>query len=243
MPRNRTYLSTSTATAPARPKSSRAARCAYLLLWGLSAALGTTTVSAEELSVDEMICTLDPQCAMPVGRTVRGITATSTEARTPGSFENHSINFEFNSAQLTAAARRELDRIALALTDPSVAKYTIIIHGHTDGVGRAEYNQVLSERRAAATRQYFITRHRIDPNRLLAKGHGKSQLLLPNDPANEANRRVVFENANYAQAAAPAVPSPKAPAATPPSARPVTSGPAARPVAPASSSSPENDGL
>jgi hypothetical protein len=168
MPRNRTYLSTSTATAPARPKSSRAARCAYLLLWGLSAALGTTTVSAEELSVDEMICALDPQCAMPVGRTVRGITATSTEARTPGSFENHSINFEFNSAQLTAAARRELDRIALALTDPSVAKYTIIIHGHTDGVGRAEYNQVLSERRAAATRQYFITRHRIDPNNWLA---------------------------------------------------------------------------
>ncbi len=72
---------------------------------------------------------------------------------------------------------------------------------------------------------------------------GKSQLLLPNEPANEANRRVVFENANYAQAAAPTVPSPKAPAATPPSARPVTSGPAARPAAPASSSSPENDGL
>ena len=244
MLRNLTYLSTSRAAALAQPKLSRAARCVYLLVCGLSVALGVTRVSAEELSVDEMICTLSPQCSMPVGRTVRGITlGTSTSARTPGSFENHSINFEFNSAQLTAGAQRELDRVAVALTDPSIAKYTIIIHGHTDGVGSAAYNQVLSERRAAAARQYLITRHEIDPNRLTAKGHGKSQLLLPNDPANEANRRVVFENANYAQAAAPVFPSPKAPAATPPRARPVTSRPAARPAAPASSSDPESDGF
>jgi len=250
MPRTRTCLSTSTATAAAQSKSSLAARYAYLLLCGVSVWLGATTVLAEELSVDQMVCALDPQCSMPVGRHVRGLTATSS-ARTPGSFDNHSINFEFNSAQLTPAARRELDRVAAALTDPSIAKYTIIIHGHTDGVGGAEYNQTLSERRAAAARQYFITQHGIDPKRLVAKGHGKSQLLLPNDPTNEVNRRVQFENANYAQAAAPAVavPSTAAPAATtpaaatPPTAQPVTSTPAARPAAPASPSTPENDGL
>jgi len=242
MPRNRSYLSTSLATASAQPKSSYSARCVYVLLCGLSMVLGAPSLLAEELSVDEMICALNPQCSMPVGgRTVRGVTGTSTSARTPGSFDNHSINFEFNSVQITAAAQSELDRIAVALTDPSVAKYTIIIHGHTDGVGSARYNQVLSERRAAAARQYFIAHHRIDPNRLLAKGHGKSQLLLPNDPTNELNRRVVFENANYAQATTPAAPPPKPAAMTPPSA-PITSAPAARPTAPASSA-PENDGL
>jgi outer membrane protein OmpA-like peptidoglycan-associated protein len=248
MPRSRTYLSTPTADAPARPKSSRAARCTCLLLCGLSVVLWVSGVSAEELSVDEMVCVLDPQCSLPIGRHVRGITATSTSAHTPGSFDNHSINFEFNSARLTAAARGELDRIATALTNPNIEKYTIIIHGHTDGVGSAKYNQVLSERRAAAARQYFIAHHGIDPSRLVGKGHGMTQLLLPNDPTNEANRRVQFENANYAQAAGAAVPSATAPAATAPAATPpslqsVTGTPAGRPPAPASSSTPENDGL
>ena len=79
-------------------------------------------------------------------------------------------------------------------------KYTIIIHGHTDDVGTVEYNQSLSERRAQAARRYFISHHGIDPSRLIARGHGKSQLLYPNDPTNELNRRVQFENANYATA-------------------------------------------
>jgi outer membrane protein OmpA-like peptidoglycan-associated protein len=166
------------------------------LFCGLSLALGAATASAEELSHDEMVCALDPQCVMPVvNRRVRGITATSS-VRTPGSFDR-TINFAFNSAELTPEARSELDKVAAVLTDPKIEKYTIIIHGHTDDVGTAEYNQRLSERRANAARQYFISQYGIDPNRLIARGHGKSQLLLPDDPTNLLNRRVQFQNANY----------------------------------------------
>ena len=52
---------------------------AYLLFCVLSLALGAAPASAEELSHDEMVCTLDPQCAMPViNRRSRGITTTAS---------------------------------------------------------------------------------------------------------------------------------------------------------------------
>jgi outer membrane protein OmpA-like peptidoglycan-associated protein len=214
MPKKCPALPTS---APAQPKASAAA---YLLLCGVLLALGSATASAEELSHDEMVCALDPQCVMPVvNRRLRGITATPNVS-TPGSFDR-TINFAFDSAELTPEARSELDKVAAVLTDRHIEKYTIIIHGHTDDIGTVEYNQSLSERRAEAARKYFITQHGIDPSRLIAKGHGKSQLLLPADPTNALNRRVQFENANYAAASVPPVaPHPIAPTPTPPVAPP-----------------------
>ena len=222
-------------------RSSIALRCAYLLFCGLSVAVGATSALAEELSHDEMVCALDPQCTMPVmNRRLRGITASPNIHSTPGSFDR-TVNFVFNSAELTPEARSELDKVAAVLKDPNIEKYTIIIHGHTDGVGSVEYNQNLSEQRAASARQYFISQHGIDPSRLISKGHGKSQLLLPSDPTNGANRRVQFENANYATAAAPATPAPKvspqAPKPTVQTSKP--NAPAARPA----SSGAANDGL
>jgi outer membrane protein OmpA-like peptidoglycan-associated protein len=232
MPDNRTSLPSSAATARARPKSRGAVTYAYLLFCGLSLALGATTASAEELSHDEMVCALDPQCAMPiVNRRLRGISA-NPSMRTPGSFDR-TVNFAFNSAELTPDARMELDKVAAVLRDSNIERYSIVIHGHTDAVGSAEYTQGLSERRAEAARQYFIAQHGIDPGRLVAKGHGKSQLLTA-DPTNQANRRVQFENANYATASVPAV-APR-PVATAPA-------PARRPGQAAAAPSADGEGL
>jgi outer membrane protein OmpA-like peptidoglycan-associated protein len=222
---NRTFLLTTAAAAPPAPKSHVGRKYAYLLLCGLSLALGMATASAEELSVDEMTCALDPQCSKPfVDRRLRGITATPSE-RTPGSFDR-TVNFGFNSAELTPEARKELDTVAESLTRPNVAKLDIIISGHTDAVGTPEYNQKLSERRAEAARQYLITQHGIDGSRLVAKGLGKSQLLLPTDPTNEVNRRVSFQNPNYTASSTPAANPPAAtkPAAVRPATAPASSG-------------------
>src|SRR5713226_2740927 len=181
MPTHRTSLLTTAAAAPAAPKSHAARKYAYLLFCGLSLALGLATASAEELSVDEMACALDPQCTMPfVDRRLRGVTATPS-VRTPGSFDR-TVNFAFNSAELTAEARKELDAVAETLNRPNLNKVDIVVSGHTDAVGTPEYNQGLSERRAEAARQYLITQHGIDGSRLIAKGYGKSQLLLPTEP-------------------------------------------------------------
>jgi outer membrane protein OmpA-like peptidoglycan-associated protein len=209
-----------TSGAISRRKSALALRCAYLLFCGISLAAGTASVSAEELSHDEMVCSLDPQCAMPViNRRLRGITATPNVRSTPGSFDR-TVNFAFNSTELTPEARSELDKVAAVLKDPNIEKYTIVIHGHTDGVGSVEYNQNLSDRRAAAVREYFISEQGIDPSRLTSQGHGKSQLLLPSDPNNDANRRVQFQNANYASASASSTASRLAATSAPAARRP-----------------------
>jgi outer membrane protein OmpA-like peptidoglycan-associated protein len=240
---HRTSLLNSGARTPARPKSRGAVTYGCLLLCALSLALGAAPASAEELSHDEMVCALDPQCAMPiVNRRLRGITANQS-VRTPGSFDR-TVNFAFNSAELTPDARMELDKVAAVLRDSNIEKYSIVIHGHTDAIGSAEYNQWLSERRAEAAKQYFVSQHGIDPRRLVAKGHGKSQLLSA-DPTNQANRRVQFENANYATASVPSVASRPVAAAPVPSAasRPVAAAPAPRPVQALAAPAADGEGL
>jgi outer membrane protein OmpA-like peptidoglycan-associated protein len=195
-------LDSATATPVAR-ESHLAVKYASLLLCGLALAISVAPAWAEEPTVDEMVCALNPQCKKPfVDRRLQGVTATATAHRL-GSFDR-TVNFAFDSAELTADARKELDEVAKCLTDPSTINLDIIINGHTDAVGSVEYNQGLSERRAEVARQYLITQHRIAPNRLTAKGYGKSQLLLPSDPTNGVNRRVSFLNPNYTISSAPA---------------------------------------
>jgi outer membrane protein OmpA-like peptidoglycan-associated protein len=211
-----------------------------LLLCSLSLLATAGAARAEDLSVDEMACALDPQCSRPFAdRKVRGISATAPMAavRPPGSFDI-TLNFPYNSAELTADSRSKLDRVAKALTEPNTNSMEIIVSGHTDARGSAEYNLRLSERRAQSVRQFLITERGIEPNRLVAKGYGKNQPLFPSDPYNELNRRVQFQNANYATASAPVNPAPAvvAPAPAPQVSKPTAqkakpSGPAARPAA------------
>ena len=205
-----------------------------VLFCSLSLFLSTGAARAEDPTVEEMVCALNPQCSMPFAdRRVRGITATTQVVRPPASFDV-TLNFPFNSAEITADSREKLARVAKALTDPSTIKLGIIISGHTDAQGSTEYNQLLSERRAQAVRQFLISEHGIEPKRLAAKGYGKSQLLLPSDPNNELNRRVQFQNQNYATASVPAPGAPAAavPAATPATVAPAAAGSASRPTTP-----------
>jgi outer membrane protein OmpA-like peptidoglycan-associated protein len=203
--------------------------CTCSLLMSMGAAW------AQDPSVEDMVCALDPQCPAPfTERRLRGITA-SQVVRPPASFDI-TLNFPFNSAQLTPDSRAKLDRVAKALTDPNTQTLDIIISGHTDARGSADYNQLLSERRAEAVRQFLVSERGIDPKRLSSKGYGKSQPLLPADPNNDLNRRVQFQNARYATAAAPApappsVPSPALRPTTPTSAPSSAPPPAAAPAA------------
>jgi OmpA-OmpF porin, OOP family len=72
-------------------------------------------------------------------------------------------------------------------------KITIQVQGHTDNVGQGPYNLTLSQQRADAVRTY-LTAHGIEGSRLVSKGFGMNQPLVPNDTeGNRArNRRVQF---------------------------------------------------
>jgi OmpA-OmpF porin, OOP family len=68
----------------------------------------------------------------------------------------------------------------------------LMIEGHTDDVGAAASNQALSEKRAAAVRQYLVDTYGIDKARLQAKGFGASKPAAGNDSpeGRQQNRRV-----------------------------------------------------
>lgn len=72
---------------------------------------------------------------------------------------------------------------------------TIRIEAHTDSDGSRAYNQVLSERRARAVKD-FVVKHGIDANRLTTKGYGEDRPLNNNRTRAEKalNRRATFVN-------------------------------------------------
>jgi outer membrane protein OmpA-like peptidoglycan-associated protein len=98
------------------------------------------------------------------------------------------VNFAFDSDRLTPAAKENLDQFAKALKDPRLKGKKFEIEGHTDAVGTENYNQELSERRAAAVVSYLASQG-LDPSLLAAKGFGKTKPRVP-DPYSPQNRRV-----------------------------------------------------
>ncbi|RZL95489.1 MAG: OmpA family protein [Variovorax sp.] len=99
------------------------------------------------------------------------------------------IQFDFDSAELLPAARRQLDALAQGINLLDIER-RVVIEGHTDGVGSDEYNLELSLRRAVAVRQYLVTVHGIHEARLQTLGLGKTRPLF--DKNSPANRRVQF---------------------------------------------------
>lgn len=101
-----------------------------------------------------------------------------------------SVLFASGEAELLPAAEARLSQVATTLTQR--AKGTkIIVEGHTDTQGSAEFNLDLSERRAQAVKSY-LTSHGVPADRIEAKGLGFSQPVVPNKTAEgrATNRRV-----------------------------------------------------
>ena len=98
------------------------------------------------------------------------------------------VNFDFNSDQLSQAAKDNLNQFAKALADPRLRGEKFEIDGHTDATGAEDYNQGLSERRANAVVSY-LTSQGLDASSLIPKGFGKTKPRVA-DPYSPENRRV-----------------------------------------------------
>jgi OmpA-OmpF porin, OOP family len=100
------------------------------------------------------------------------------------------VYFAFNKSRVGRNAALLLERISVAfIGQPSLRAE---IAGHTDTVGSEQSNLELSQRRAAAVRDYLILRG-ARPEQLVARGYGKSQLLVNPEHGEadaERNRRV-----------------------------------------------------
>lgn len=117
--------------------------------------------------------------------TVKGVMV--DERGCPISLSIH-VEFDFDQAEIKPEFEGELKRAA-----DFIAKYDapkILIAGHTDSTGEAAYNKSLSDRRAAAVRQFLLQNYDLDPNRLVSRGYGEDQPVASNDdPEGRARNR------------------------------------------------------
>ncbi|MCW5620460.1 MAG: OmpA family protein [Burkholderiales bacterium] len=100
------------------------------------------------------------------------------------------ILFDFAQASIRADGAGQLDELGRILMSPALAQRRIGIYGHTDAVGTAEANRLLSIRRATAVRDYLVQRFKADAGRFEVQGFGEDRLKLPESPEDETNRRV-----------------------------------------------------
>ncbi|MCE3259497.1 MAG: outer membrane protein OmpA family, partial [Bacteroidetes bacterium] len=103
----------------------------------------------------------------------------------------NNIFFETAKSVLKQESFFELDNLAKLLTDNPGME--IFIAGHTDNVGKDDYNMNLSKERAAAVVTY-LTSKGIAGSRLTSDGFGKSKPLADNntEEGKSLNRRVEF---------------------------------------------------
>ncbi|MFO0747363.1 MAG: OmpA family protein [Myxococcota bacterium] len=103
---------------------------------------------------------------------------------------SETVHFDPNEAVVLPESFALLDAVAKLLGEhPELLR--IEVAGHTDEVAAADYNQGLSERRAAAVVAYLVAKG-IDPGRLVPKGYGESRPIDPghDEAARQKNRRV-----------------------------------------------------
>lgn len=106
------------------------------------------------------------------------------------------VLFTFDSAKLGPNSNRVLAKLADALNSDALASYCFEIQGHTDDVGKAEYNLELSKRRAQSVVTYLVKKGGVKEQRLLAMGYGEADPIADNstDIGRARNRRVQIKN-------------------------------------------------
>jgi OmpA-OmpF porin, OOP family len=133
---------------------------------------------------------LDDAPAAQVVATAAAAAVVAAEAARPSAL-SLPVQFAFDSADILATAKPQLDAIAagIRMLPPAQA---VVIEGHTDASGSQQYNEQLSQRRAVSVQRYLVAHHGIDPARLRAVGLGEFSTLQGLDPYAPQNRRVQF---------------------------------------------------
>jgi outer membrane protein OmpA-like peptidoglycan-associated protein len=109
--------------------------------------------------------------------------------------EVYGVNFDFNKAVLRPDSEPMLKQIlALFAAAPG---FSAEIGGHTDNIGKADYNLKLSDARAAAVKAWLLARG-VAAARVASHGYGDTRPLVPNttDANRFKNRRVELRTAN-----------------------------------------------
>ena len=115
--------------------------------------------------------------------------ALSDELNKSGHVAVYGINFETGKSAIQPDSEGVLGEIVKLMEQNADLKLSV--EGHTDNVGTAASNQVLSEKRAQAV-VAWLTAHGVESARLSAKGWGQTKPIADNstDDGRAKNRRV-----------------------------------------------------
>ncbi|MBK6981088.1 MAG: OmpA family protein [Betaproteobacteria bacterium] len=100
--------------------------------------------------------------------------------------------FDFDKSVVRADGKKSIDEALAKLQGVDVEM--VIATGHTDSVGPDAYNQKLSERRAAAVKEYLVSKG-IPASKITTIGKGESQPVATTKTKDgrQKNRRVDIE--------------------------------------------------
>ena len=195
-----------------------------LLTIGAALSFGVATAVAGDVTEDQIVKALappkkpltrglsvgpqqvDPAVSAEEGRFVQQIRGRSTRSLSSTEREEIAtivkdkpkidleINFDYNSADISAKSMPSVQALGRALTNPDLKGSTFVFAGHTDAAGGEAYNQDLSERRADSIKKYLVDKYGIAGSDLVTVGYGKSKLKDAENPLSEVNRRVQVVN-------------------------------------------------
>lgn len=106
------------------------------------------------------------------------------------------VLFDFDKDTLRPDALPTLQKVGAIVAN--YPKAPILIEGHTDSMGKHDYNMKLSDRRANSVKKWLVANAAVDAGRIKTKGWGETKPAVPNtkpdgtdDPdGRQKNRRV-----------------------------------------------------
>jgi peptidoglycan-associated lipoprotein len=103
------------------------------------------------------------------------------------------VFFPYDSSELRDEAKLTLDGNIRWFLQAENKGFGIVLEGHTDERGTAEYNLALGDKRAQVVRAYMVA-HGVDPSRLVTVSLGEENPFdpRPTEDAYALNRRVHF---------------------------------------------------
>ncbi|MFI6516456.1 OmpA family protein [Spirillospora sp. NPDC050679] len=171
---------------------------------------GPVTFDPKEKAVDPVTADTAPPLVLPVtGAVETGPDAEDDQGAELSVRLSTDVLFAVDKADLSAAARQSLARVAARIEESSGP--TVRIDGHTDTTGGDAVNGPLSERRARAVQDALSSLVKRKGVAFRSKGHGSSEPVASNDhdAGRAKNRRVTVTFARPADRG-PATPVPAA---------------------------------
>src|SRR5512145_3352855 len=98
--------------------------------------------------------------------------------------------FDFNKAVLRPEGKAKLDELVAKAA--AIKLEVILAVGHTDRIGGNAYNQKLSEKRAAAVKEYLVAKG-IEANRVYTEGKGETQPVTGDKCKGNAKTKALID--------------------------------------------------